>query len=105
MLTFTGLVNGVDLQKLAEEAVYLKTNQIIEGTFSLENAVVSSNVEVNGTVNGIDLAVFDQNVTQFLKETADSVVVMDKAVKDHCEIAKYLQDSLKSKLNLSLIKI
>lgn len=101
-----GLLNGVDLHNLSRDAVYLETDQVIEGTYIFENAVALTDIEVKGTVNGLDLKVFDKNVTNFLEETNHSISLMGEYANDQCRIAKYLQESLKSKfVYFSVIKL
>lgn len=97
----SGLLNGVDLQNLSREAVYLRTDQVIEGEYTIQNAVAQSNVEVSGTVNDIDLPVFDKNVTEFLGDMKQSLALMDGYAADQCELAKYIQESLKGKFSIS----
>ncbi|XP_035225568.1 uncharacterized protein LOC118198080 isoform X2 [Stegodyphus dumicola] len=89
-----GLVNGVNLTELALDAVYLETEQTIEGSYHLERAVVHSDVDVRGTVNDIDLIAFDQNVTEFWKEVSTSLEVIQSHTKDNCELANHLQEAL-----------
>ena len=76
----------------------MTTEQTIEGSYVFDKAVVLSDVQIDGLVNDIDLTVFDRNVTQFLEETKEAINIMERYTEDQCQIAKYLQESLKGKL-------
>ncbi|GFU45072.1 uncharacterized protein NPIL_25371 [Nephila pilipes] len=89
-----GLIDEVNITQLADEAVYLDTNEIIEGRYVFELATVTSDVAVHGLVNDIDLPAFDKNVDSFWQDTRQSLQIMDRHSLDSCDLAKYLQDVL-----------
>ncbi|GBM91118.1 hypothetical protein AVEN_226599-1 [Araneus ventricosus] len=93
-LSLEGLVNGINLTRLAEEAVYLDTNDTIEGSYVFRTAKVDADVAVEGLVNGIDLPSFDRNVDSFWLDASQSLEIMDKHSDDSCELTTYLQDVL-----------
>lgn len=93
-LLVQGLIDGVNLTQLADEAVYLDTDGTIEGPYVFKSAVVNSDVAVEGLVNGVDLPLFDRNVDDFWEDASHSLRIMDKHSLDSCELAKYLQNVL-----------
>ncbi|CAL1276965.1 unnamed protein product [Larinioides sclopetarius] len=89
-----GLINGINLTNLAEEAVFLDTNDTIEGSYVFRTAKVDGDVAVEGLVNGIDLPSFDKNVDSFWLDASQSLEIMDEHSNDSCELTTYLQDVL-----------
>ncbi|XP_054710420.1 uncharacterized protein LOC129220104 [Uloborus diversus] len=90
-----GLLNGIDLKQLEKEAVYLDREQVIDGSYTIQNAIAHSDVAVQGTVNGLDLVALDRNITDFWNHAAQSIAEMEKHSEDSCELANYLQEHLK----------
>ncbi|GFR31751.1 uncharacterized protein TNCT_78751 [Trichonephila clavata] len=89
-----GLINGVNVTQLAEEAVYLDKDETIVGSYRFKSAEVTSNVDVEGLVNGIDLPLLDKNVDAFWTDITQSQQAMDKHSLDSCELANDLQNVL-----------
>ncbi|KAF8787177.1 hypothetical protein HNY73_008801 [Argiope bruennichi] len=89
-----GLINGINLTKLAEEAVYLNTSDTIEGFYNFRTVKVDTDVHVEGFVNNIDLPLFDRQVDGFWLDAAQSLEIMDRHSDDSCELTDYLQDVL-----------
>ncbi|GFU28083.1 uncharacterized protein TNCV_3153951 [Trichonephila clavipes] len=89
-----GLINGVNVTQLAGEAVYLDTNQTIVGPYHFTAAQVTSDVAVEGLVNGVDLPVLDKNVDAFWMDITQSLQTMDRHSLDSCELANDLQHVL-----------
>ncbi|GFY54767.1 uncharacterized protein TNIN_217771 [Trichonephila inaurata madagascariensis] len=89
-----GLINGVNVTQLAGEAVYLDTNQTIVGPYHFTAAEVTSDVAVEGLVNGVDLPLLDKNVDAFWTDITQSLQTMDSHSLDSCELANDLQHVL-----------
>lgn len=96
----TGLVNGVDINQLVRDIVYLDVPQTFSGTVQLNKVVARENIKLVGTLNNVHLPELHKDLSIFELAANQLSTAMGQRMNRHEEALNHLSCFLTGELML-----
>lgn len=82
-MPYTGLINGIDFNKLVRDAVYLNVPQTIPAALELNTVVAQKNIKLVGTLNKVQLPQLHKDLSLFERAANQLGTVMGQKIGEH----------------------